>query len=70
METQRILDFIAEYCIEVKPTDTDSYVELMMDYHRCIKFNDIEYYVVEYSFLWDDDDKEVYDYLIEEHHIS
>jgi hypothetical protein len=66
MKAQRITDFIKEYGVEVQPNDN---VELLMDDHKAILFNDVEYYIPENSSFWDENDEEVYDYLIE-HHLS
>ncbi len=67
MKTQRIIDFLEERCTKVFEGEPDHYVELMMDNHKCVEFNEERYYMPEDT-QYDEDEQEVYDYL-EEHHL-
>jgi len=39
--------FLNDYCIEVRDDETDDYVELMMDNHKCVDYNGHLYYLPE-----------------------
>jgi hypothetical protein len=42
---QIIRDFLVKYCTLSKSDETDEYVELMMDNHHFISFEDEQWYV-------------------------
>ena len=69
MEAKKILEFLDSYATKLRVDDPIDYVELMMDDHKCIKFENIEYYVPEHSMLWESEQEEIYNYLIENHHV-
>lgn len=63
--TNKILDFLNNFGVPVKDNEDSSYVDLMMDNHKCIIFEDEKYYIPESSYLYDDKDVEIYNKLIE-----
>lgn len=52
-----ILDFLNKFGTKVKENEDSSYVELMMDNHICIEFDDVEYYVPENNSFYTEDDE-------------
>jgi len=60
-----ILDFIETFGTEVKENEDSSYVELMMDNHRCIEFEGIKYYIPEENSFWGEDEYLIYEFLTE-----
>lgn len=58
-----IIEFLKAYGTKVKSNETDAYVELMMDDHFCIEFEDKEYYIAENNSSYTEDDDRVIDYL-------
>ena len=66
MTAQEILDFLEAYCVKVESNESSQYVDLMMDNHKCIEFNEEQYYVPdEMPLLASEKDEEVRDYIIE-----
>lgn len=63
--TAKILNFIDTFCTEVKKNETPSDVELKMDDHDCIEFNEVQYYVPKNNSLYSDEDYDIRDLLIE-----
>lgn len=61
--------FIDKFGIECKPDEPDHYVELMMDNHICVNFENREYYLPENSMLYNDDDYAVLDFIKENYQI-
>jgi hypothetical protein len=62
-----IKDFLERYCTivvyDVESSEVSSYVELMMDNHFCIEYENIEYYVPVDNSLWGDDENLIRDIL-------
>lgn len=59
VKDSEVNSFIETYGIEVDENESDHYVELMMDDHKCIKWKGKEYYIGENLNL-DDRDERVY----------
>ena len=64
MEKNKINIFLDTYCILVSENEDSSITELMMDDHKCINYEDTEYYVPENNMLWDANDHLIYEHLI------
>lgn len=58
-----IRDFLERYCTMVINNEEASYVELMMDNHFCIEYENIEYYVPDDNLSWGDDEQLIRDML-------
>ena len=58
-----IKDFLNEKCVKVLKKESDSYVELMMDNHKCIQYGNKQYYVPE-DYL-SGEEKIIYDFLVD-----
>jgi hypothetical protein len=58
-----VLEFLGKYCTKVRKKESISYVELMMDNHKCVEFDGKEYYVPE-DVAYNEDEQIIYDYLI------
>tara|TARA_B100000900_G_C20561252_1_gene708995 strand:+ start:321 stop:536 length:216 start_codon:yes stop_codon:yes gene_type:complete len=58
-----INNYVDSICIEVKQDEHLSYVELMMDNHKCIEWGGREYYIPEDYTAADEDEEFVYEYL-------
>tara|TARA_B100000963_G_scaffold69127_1_gene57541 strand:- start:11737 stop:11952 length:216 start_codon:yes stop_codon:yes gene_type:complete len=56
-------NYVDSICIEVKEDEHLSYVELMMDNHKCIEWGGREYYIPEDYTAADEDEEFVYEYL-------
>jgi len=54
-------EFIKQHCVKVKPNEDAAYVELMMDNHKCIEWEEEQYYIPENR------SGEIYNYLINNH---
>lgn len=52
-----ITQFLKDFCIEVKDNEEDSYVELMMDNHKCIEYEGKVYYVPDDCSLMEENDE-------------
>ena len=63
VSTIQILDFLKTHCTRVRKRESSSYVDLMMDNHKCIEFEKMQFYVPENSYS--EADELVYDHLIE-----
>lgn len=64
MNAKKIIKFLEKFSTKVKENETDAYVELMMDNHKCINFNDDQFYIPE-DVSFNEKEEEVYDYLME-----
>ena len=62
---QDIQDFIGTYCTPCKNED-GAIVDLMMDNHKCINWDNEEYYLPE-DIAYTEEEEIVYDYLVENH---
>jgi len=40
-----VKEYLKEYCTKVRKKETDSYIELMMDNHKCINYGGVQYYI-------------------------
>lgn len=58
-----VLAFLAQYGTKVKRNEDSAYVELMMDDHICIDFDDREYYVPKNNSFYTEDDEMILEYL-------
>jgi len=61
--------FLLAYCTVVKENEESSYVELMMDDHKCIEWNDVQYYVPENDSHYSEDDELIYEFLTTCYHV-
>ena len=59
----KINDFIKEYCTKVRANESCSYTELMMDNHRCIEWNNKNFYLPENNSFWSEGEQEIADFL-------
>ena len=57
----KVEQFLEDQAIEVEKNEPISYVELMMDNHKCIEWKGKQYYISD-SYLSDDEEK-IYDVL-------
>ena len=64
-----INEFISQYGTKVKSKESSAYVELMMDDHICIDWNDNEYYIPKNNSNYTEDDDLVYQFLNECYHV-
>ena len=65
---EEITTFISNWGILTELGEPDHYVELMMDDHRCIKWNRKLYYIPETCSSFDAEDYEILEYLEDNHH--
>ncbi len=56
--------FLETFCTKVLKEESDSYVELMMDNHKCIEIENVQYYVPEDNSLWTERDEQIYQFLV------
>jgi len=64
MNANDIKIFIETFCTEVSAVPYED-TELMMDNHRAIKYEEVEYYMPENSVLYTQQDEKICDYLYE-----
>ena len=57
-----IKEFLKARATKVRKKETDSYVELMMDNHKCIQYGDKQYYLPEEN-LFGEEEK-IFDFLV------
>ena len=55
-------EFLEFHGIEVEENEPTNYVELMMDNHKCVSWNNKQYYLSD-SLLLDDEQEKIYDAL-------
>jgi hypothetical protein len=65
----KVKGFLSLYGIKVKKRESLAYVELMMDNHKCIDYNGIEYYIPNGCMFWSYEDSEIFSYLIENYRL-
>lgn len=58
-----VTEFLKERCTKVRKNESDSYVELMMDDHKCIQYGEAQYYLPETNLF--DDDEIIFDFLVD-----
>ncbi len=56
-------EFLSEYGIEIEENEPSSYVELMMDNHKCTEWKGTQYYISDSLDLTEDEEK-IYDVLV------
>ena len=64
----RIKDFIKEFCTEVYDMP-DEDLELKMDDHKCIEWEEIEYFMPENNSSFTDEDDFIWDILNDNYHV-
>jgi len=65
--TTAILEFLETFGTVVESNEESSYVDLMMDDHKCVEFDGVQYYVPESNSFYEDDDLDIYDLLINDY---
>jgi len=65
ISVNKITDFLGEYCTKVKKNERFSYVELMMDNHRCVEYQSVKYYIPETNSLMTVEEYDVHSFLID-----
>ena len=65
----RINTFLKEFGERVRSNESDDYVELMMDDHICIEFNEKQYYIPENNSSYTSDDEEIVELLADKFHV-
>ena len=58
-----IIQFLNEYCTKVKNNEDSDYVELMMDNHICIEYDNQRWYIPENNILWSKEEEVIKDGL-------
>jgi len=58
-----IEEFLKECCEKVRKNESDSYVELMMDNHKCIEYGKKQYYIPE-DRTYTEKEEIIYEFLI------
>jgi len=58
-----VKEFLKERCTKVRNKESESYVELMMDNHKCIQYGNKQYYVPEENLFGDDE--VLFDFLVD-----
>ena len=63
---KEIEHFLKEFCLIVpkEAQDFDAYNELLMDDHKCIEYEDVQYYIPENCSLMDENDQLLHQLLI------
>jgi hypothetical protein len=62
---QLIRDFLKKYCTRVQENETSDFVELMIDNHKCIEFEGVEYYVPDDNSFWNEDEELLQEFIID-----
>lgn len=68
LDNTEVEAFLSNHGIEVQENESSDYVELMMDNHKCIKWNDKQYYIND-SLILSDDEEKIYDVLVYSLHV-
>jgi hypothetical protein len=63
LQDSEVDKFISNHGIEVEENESDNYVELMMDNHKCVQWKGKQYYISDSLSLTDDEEK-IYDVLV------
>ena len=61
-------EFLSKYGIEVEENEPESYIDLMMDNHKCTEWKGKQYYISDSLDLIDDEEK-IYDVLVYSLHV-
>ena len=64
--SDEISEYLKQFGTEVREGDN---VELMMDNHKCIEFEDVEYYIPDGSSTKTQHDWSIFDYLVNNFHV-
>lgn len=59
--------YLEEIGIKVREDEPDHYVELMMDNHKCVQYNGVQYYIPEENNFGTDD--QIFDLLVTFYHV-
>lgn len=62
-----VKEFLKEVCTKVRANESLSYVELMMDNHKCIEYGGNQYYVPEDGLT--SEDNIIYDFLVDNYQV-
>lgn len=62
LDDYEVKKFLDTYGIEVEENESESYIDLMMDNHKCTEWQGIQYYLSDSLDLSDDEEK-IYDVL-------
>ena len=62
LDNEEVAEFLDNHAIEVGENEPDHYVELMMDNHKCVKWQDKQYYISD-SLSLNEDEEKIYDVL-------
>jgi len=60
--------YLKERCERVRSNESISYVELMMDNHKCVEYGGRQYYVPEEG-NHSKEYKAIYDFLVDNYHV-
>ena len=60
---QELREFVKTFCTKVGKDEALSTVELMMDNHKCVEFEDVEYYMPEDISLLNEREEVLQEYL-------
>jgi hypothetical protein len=63
-----LVNFVIDYGVRVLEDDTEEYIRFMLEYHNCIAFYGIKYYLPFYKI--DDKKYKLFNYLIENYKSS
>lgn len=64
---KEIKEFLKTFCTKVRKRESDAYVELMMDNHNCIEYNENQYYVPEGSMMFSNYDSSIKEFLVDKY---
>jgi hypothetical protein len=62
LDDYEVKKFLDTYGIEVEENESESYIDLMMDNHKCTEWKGVQYYLSDSLDLSDDEEK-IYDVL-------
>jgi hypothetical protein len=60
-----LVNFVIDFGVRVLEDDTEEYIRFMLEYHNCITFYGIKYYLPFYKF--EDEKYKLFNYLIKNH---
>jgi uncharacterized protein (DUF1499 family) len=64
-----IVHFLEKYGTKVLPDESMEYIELMMDDHICVEFDDVEYYIPRDNSHYSEDDELIFNILDQMFHV-
>ena len=68
MTKASIREFLNRFGTPVNETPI-SEQDVWVDDHKCIRWHGIEYFIPENDSFYDEEDKKIYEYLVEKYHI-